>query len=168
MVQNVKERRRRNYRQSPGARNRRIYMDSYIEGNAVRKQEIVWQPEEPVRQPNPEVRKNREKSRYMSAGYLLFLGAALITSAFILVNYIQLQAELTNLTKTVANRESQLNDLKLANDEDYNRIVRSIDLEEIKRIAMGELGMVYAEEGQIVFYDSENNDYMRRVSESSR
>lgn len=163
MDRNAKERRRRNYRPNPGERTRRVYID----GNTVRKLEVQWQPEEPVRQPNPEVRKNREKSRYMSAGYLLFLGAALITAAFILVNYIQLQAELTNLTKTVATKESQLNDLRLANDEDYNRIIRSIDLEEIKRIAMGELGMVYAEEGQIVFYDSENNDYMRRISESS-
>lgn len=165
MGRNIKERRRKNYRQSSSEKNRRIYIDGYIDGNTVRRQEILWQ-QEPVRQPNPEVRKNRDKSRYMSAGYLLFLGAALVTAAFILVNYVQLQAELTNLTKTVATKESQLNDLRLANDEDYNRIIRNIDLEEIKRIAMGELGMVYAEEGQIISYTGENNDYMRRISES--
>ena len=54
--------------------------------------------------------------------------------------------------------------MKLANDEEYNRIISSIDLEEIKRIAIGELGMTYAQEGQIVLYVNEDNDYMRQVT----
>ena len=86
----------------------------------------------------------------MSAGYVMFLAAALCAASFILVNYIQLQSELTTLTKIVADKESDLNSLKLSNDEDYNRIMSGIDLEEIKRVAIGELGMTYAQEGQIV------------------
>lgn len=100
----------------------------------------------------------------MSAGYVLFLAAALCTCAWILVNYIQLQSELTAMTKTVARRESELNQLKLANDEEYNRIISSINLEEVRRIAMGELGMVYAEEGQIITYEGNRSDYMRKVT----
>ena len=57
--------------------------------------------------------------------------------------------------------------MKLANDEEYSRITSSIDLEEIKRIAIGELGMTYAKEGQIITYDSVENDYMRQVSGNS-
>ena len=82
----------------------------------------------------------------------------------VLVNYIQLQSELTAMTKTVARRESELNQLKLANDEEYNRIISSINLEEVRRIAMGELGMVYAEEGQIITYEGNRSDYMRKVT----
>ena len=37
------------------------------------------------------------------------------------------------------------------------------DLEEIKRIAISELGMTYAEEGQIILYSSAGTDYMRRT-----
>lgn len=139
----------------------------YIYGNTVRKADFGW--EEPaVHRPDPKVRKNREKARHMSAGYVLFLAAALCACAWILVNYIQLQSELTTLTKTVARRESELNQLKLANDEEYNRIISSIDLEEVRRIAMGELGMVYAEEGQVVTYDGNKSDYMRKVTGNSR
>lgn len=47
----------------------------------------------------------------------------------------------------------------------YSRITNSIDLEEIRRIAIGELGMTYAKEGQIESYSSEGNDYMRRAGE---
>lgn len=104
----------------------------------------------------------------MSFGYVLFLVAAMCTAAFVLLNYIQLQAELTQKTKDVATKEIELNNLKSANDEAYSRIVGSIDLEEIKRIAIGELGMTYAQEGQIVLYANEQNDYMRQATETNR
>ena len=50
------------------------------------------------------------------------------------------------------------------NDQEYNRIISSINLEEVRRIAMGELGMVYAEEGQIITYEGNRSDYMRKVT----
>lgn len=147
----------------------------YIYGNAVPKRDIQERPvrqprrdaqQMPARQPQHEVRKNREKAHHMSAGYVLFLATALMTAAFILVNYIQLQAELTGLNRTVAAKESELNSLKVENDEAYNRIINSIDLEEIRRIAMQELGMIYAKEGQVIIYENEISDYMRRVAEN--
>lgn len=142
----------------------------YVYGNTVR--QIVpqeqWE-EAPVKKtPQPAVWKNREKARHMSAGYVMFLAAALCASAYILLNYVQLQSDLTNLTKTVADKESELNGLRLSNDEEYNRIISSIDLEEIKRIAIGELGMSYAQEGQIVEYESTEGDYMRQVTGSGK
>lgn len=140
----------------------------YIYGNTVRKEEIQRQLQEPPRRPvQNEVRKNRDKARHMSMGYVLFLAAALVVAGLILVNYVQLQADLTNLTKLNATKISELSSLRLANDEAYNRVLSSIDLEEVKRIAIGELGMVYAEEGQIYHYTSEGNDYMRKITEGS-
>lgn len=138
----------------------------YIYGNTVRRLEPAGREErgaEKKKQPSAEVLRNRAKARYMSIGYVLFLATALCAAAFVLVNLIQLQTELTNLTKDVANKKIELNNLKMANDEEYNRIVNSIDLEEIKRIALGELGMIYAQEGQIITYDNNSNDYMRQV-----
>ncbi len=146
---------------------------SYVYGNTVRKlepkrrQEEPEQKELPVKKPHHEVRKNRDKAHYMNAGYVVFLMAALCAAAFILVNYVQLQAELTNLTKSVAASQSTLNRLKVANDEEYNRILSSINLEEIKRIAIMELGMVYAQEGQIIEYENESGDYMRQVTNNN-
>lgn len=152
----------------------------YVYGNTVRKvapeqpfeerprrQPTPRRPLEdaPRRQPAPAVRKNREKARHMSLGYVAFLVAAMCTAALVLINYIQLQAELTQRTKSVAAKEVELNNLKLSNDEEYNRIVNSIDLEEIKRIAIGEYGMTYAQEGQIILYTNEQNDYMRQVTD---
>ena len=141
----------------------------YVYGNTAQALELQRQLEEaPAKKPSVEVQKNREKAHHMNAGYVLFLGAALVASAYILVNYLQLQAELTGLTKSVASKTSTLINMREDNEEEYNRIVRSIDLEEIKRVAMGELGMVYANEEQIVVYESEPYDYMRQVTEDGR
>ena len=114
----------------------------YIYGNAVRKLDVRRQlEEEPRRQLSHETRKNRDKAHHMSLGYVLFLVTALCAAGLILINYIQLQAQLTNKMEQIARVESQLNTLRVANDEEYNRIVNSLDLEEIKRIAIGELGI---------------------------
>ena len=40
-----------------------------------------------------------------------------------------------------------------------------MDLEEIKRIAIQELGMQYAEEGQIISFASESNDYVKQMED---
>lgn len=147
---------------------RKKAQSAYIYGNVVPKQDIRRQiEEEPRKQLSNETRKNRDKARHMSLGYVVFLMAALCAAGMILINYIQLQSELTNKIKAVAGLESELNNLKLSNDEEYNRIISSIDLEEIKRIAIGELGMTYAKEGQIITYANVGNDYMRRVDENS-
>ncbi|MBO4980411.1 MAG: LapA family protein [Lachnospiraceae bacterium] len=138
---------------------------TYIYGNTARNLDIRRQiNEEPRRQLSHEARKNREKAHHMSLGYVVFLIGALAVCAFILINYVQMQSELTNKTKEVAKLESRLNTLKLENDENYNRITSSIDLEEIKRVAIGELGMTYAREGQIITYSNAGNDYMRYVA----
>lgn len=165
---------RRNYKKATYEETRRAQSGrsrgEYVYGNTVRQitPQEQWEEVPVKKSPHPVVRKNREKARHMSAGYVMFLAAALCVAAYILLNYVQLQSDLTNLTKTVADKESELNSLRLSNDEEYNRIISSIDLEEIKRIAIGELGMSYAQEGQIVEYENAEGDYMRQVTGSGK
>lgn len=109
--------------------------------------------------------KNREKARHMNLGYVLFLSCAVIAAGFILTIYIGLQSDITNSIKNISRLESQLNALKLDNDEEYSRITSSVDLEEVKRIAIQELGMKYAEEGQIVIVEGGGSDYMRQMAD---
>lgn len=143
------------------ARTRR---NDYIYDNLARQDFVRVLTEEPRQQISNEARKNREKAHHMNLGYVAFLVFALCAAGFILVNYLQIQSEITRTAEVIASMERELNDLKLGNDETLNRIESSIDMEEIKRIAIGELGMVYAGEGQIQSYTNEGNDYMRRVT----
>lgn len=138
----------------------------YVQGNTVRKAQPVRQmPERPKKKVNNSVRKNRERAKHMSAGYVLFLCAALVSAGIILVYYIGLQSDITNSVKHIAALERQLNALKVANEEDYTRISSKVDLEEIRRIAIQELGMQYAKEGQIISFASENSDYVKQMAE---
>lgn len=140
--------------------------NQYIYGSAVPKQDIGRQLEEqPRKRLSNEARKNRDKAHHMSLGYVLFLAAALCCAGLILINYIQLQSSLTNMSETLTAKERELNTLRVDNDETLNRINSSIDMEEIKRIAIGELGMTYAKEGQIETYTTEGNDYLRRIAD---
>ena len=138
----------------------------YVQGNTVRKarpdQEIHRKPKKKV---NNSVRRNRDRAKNMNAGYVLFLWAALVATGIILVYYIGVQSDITNSVKNISTLERQLNSLKVANEEDYSRISSSVDLEEIRRIAIQELGMQYAQEGQIISFASENSDYVKQMAE---
>ena len=136
----------------------------YVYGNAARAIDVQRQLQEaPRRRPDNVTRKNRDKAHYMSFGYVLFLMTALCVAGIVLINYIQIQAEITNRVVHISKLESQWNNLRLENDEEYSRITSSVDLEEVKRVAIGELGMTYAKEGQIVSYTKEGTDYFRKV-----
>lgn len=138
----------------------------YVQGNVVRKVDVT---REIQRQPQKKIsnatRKNREKAKHMNAGYVVFLCAALVATGLILIRYIGLQSDITNSVQHISALERQLNDLKLENDEEYSRITSNVDLEEIKRIAIQELGMQYAEEGQVVTFASENSDYVKQMAD---
>ncbi len=138
----------------------------YIYDSAARDLQVRRQLEEaPRRQLSNETRKNRDKALHMNLGYVFFLMGALCVCAVVLLNYLQLQSDITTTVKNISRLESTLNTKQLANEEEYNRIISSIDLENIRKIAIGELGMSYAQEGQIITYESTGYDYMRRVSE---
>lgn len=142
---------------------------AYVHGTALPQPDIRRRMEEtPNRKLSNETRKNRDKAHHMNLGYVLFLTAALCVAGVVLINYIQLQAELTNQARHISSLEVNLNHLKLQNDEAYSNIVNSVDLEEIKRIAIGELGMAYAKEGQIITYTTEGNDYFRAADENGQ
>lgn len=137
----------------------------YIQGNTVRKLDISTViEEEPKKKLSVATRKNREKAVHMNMGYVMFLAVALFVAGVVLVGYIQLQFMNTNSVENIAVLESQLNNLRLENNEEYSRITSSVDLDEVKRVAIEELGMSYASEGQIITFSGEGSDYVRQYA----
>lgn len=105
-------------------------------------------------------KRNRQRALYMSRGYVFFLTLCVSAIAAFAVVYVRLQADVSQNMRTIASLESQIEDLKADNDANYKRITTSVDLNEIKDIAMNQLGMTYATEEQIVYYSVENSNYM--------
>lgn len=95
---------------------------------------------------------------------LTMLGAACI-SFYLLANYVGTQSDVTKSIRAVNSLEAEYNTLKEQNDADYDRIVTSVDMNEIKRIATQELGMHYAADGQVIGYTYTAEDYVRQYSD---
>lgn len=138
----------------------------YVQGNTARRLQVAPDVQKtPYKKVSNQTRKNREKALHMNIGSVLFMAVAMVAAGFILTWYLTLQSDITNSIKHISALESQLNYLKLANDENYSRITSDVNLEEVKRIAIQELGMRYAEEGQIVTFNGEGSDYVRQTGD---
>lgn len=118
------------------------------------------------RRANREIAKNRQKALQMGRGYVFFLALVSTATLFMCVRYIQLRSNVTSQIKTLANLESELNQLTAENDALYNQTVNDVDLEHIKDVAINELGMNYATEDQIVWYSNNTtNSYVRQYQD---
>lgn len=142
---------------------------TYVNGTAARKLQVVEEPRKGSRDRQahrPRVHHyRRERVRYLSIGYSLFLTAASIVALWVCAGYLQLQADNSARMKNIAALEAQLSELKAENDDEYNRVTSSVDLEEIREIAINELGMVYAGADQVILYDGQGSDYVRQYGE---
>ncbi len=140
---------------------RRAEEEQYVYGNAVRALQPV-RVEKPAPKLSHTARRNRDRAARMNPGWVLFLTAAMVATGTALILYLRLQSDITNRVKNIAVLEAQYNSLKAENDDTESRIKGNIDLEEIKRKAMTELGMQYANESQIVSYEVDDDDYVRQ------
>ncbi|MBQ8247199.1 MAG: cell division protein FtsL [Lachnospiraceae bacterium] len=153
-----------NGRQAVYQTGRAVNSREYIYGSVV--PDIKRELEEaPRKKLSAATRKNREKAKHMNLPYVLFLFLAMATAIVMLTSYIRANAEVVNSVERIASLESQYLNLKADNDEEYNRIVNSVDLNEVKRIAQEELGMHYATEGQIITYTDAIGDYVKQYSD---
>ena len=146
------------------ARNSRKQMKSaYAYGNVVRKADV-----KPVRKKGVRVveggniRRAPKNNTGITAGYVFFLAVMLCVVGGFCFYYINITASITNDLKTIAKLEAQYTSLKAENDDYENRINGAIDLEAIKKKAMNDLGMQYANDDQIVKYESDDTDYVRQ------
>jgi len=142
--------------------------NNYVNGNnAVKYDMRTVVHETPTRETLKEIRTDEKRQKKMNMGvlYLVFLFVALVFLGTALVSYVKLQAENTALNKRISSYETRLNDLTLANEDEYSKMVNEVDLENIKKIAIEELGMVYATEDQVIKYTRENSDYVRQLED---
>lgn len=143
--------------------------EAYVQGSAVRKLEPVKRPKQEERKkeaPRVERRRAQKKqAQTLSLGYTVTLAVIAAAVLFVCTQYLKLQAEGVQAAKEIASLENQLSDLKEANNDEYNRVMTSIDLDEIKERAINDLGMVYAAENQIIAFDGSVKDYMKQYEE---
>lgn len=162
--------RQKNSRNSHGYRSANEGM--YIYGNTVRQAQVVPERrrryEEEIKrehQVSPQVRKNRKRALRMNPAYLTFLVFAATVALIVCIWYLQLRAEVSSRAEDLATMQQELIDLKEENTARYNSIVDSVNLEEVRERAIGELGMVYADSDQIIMYQNPEKDYVKQYND---
>ena len=132
-----------------------------VQGNVARQMYAVPErrvnPQGPVAVPN---RKRKQERTTLSIPYCIFLAVACVLTLSLGAYYLEQQALSTSSQKKIASLESELAELRKVNADDLNRIETSVNLEDVKTVAMTELGMVHPSEEQIVYYKVETKDYM--------
>ena len=149
--------------------NRRIEyqrQNSYTYGSTARRLDAVpkVRPErqQPVRRQAPAKKKGLKT---ISFQYVLLLAVATVITLGVCVGYLQLRSEVDGRIARISKMEIELKDAKAENDANYNYVMKDVDLEEIRAIAIEELGMTYATKDQVVLYEAEESDYVRQYEE---
>ena len=144
----------------------------YVEGNTVRKLEplpLTRPQEETQRQKQQSVHSKTETKRepavQMGFGYAFFFTVAIVLIAAVGVMYIRLQTENNNRISNIASMQSQILKLKTVNDAELKRIEAAINLEEVKEVAIQQMGMVYPSAEQIEYIEIQENDYMNQYQD---
>ena len=112
-----------------------------------------------------ETMRNRQKAMSMGRGFVFFLVVISVAVLFCCVNYLQLRADITGRIKNVAVLESELSELREENNAYESQVNSSVDLNRIKKIAIGRLGMNYPGEEQKKTYSMSNNSYVRQYQD---
>ena len=97
--------------------------------------------------------------------FVFFLTVISVAVLFCCVNYLQLRADITGRIKDVAVLESELSELREENNAYESQVNSSVDLNRIKKIAIGRLGMNYPREDQKKTYSMSNNSYVRQYQD---
>lgn len=117
--------------------------------------------------PTRDTKKNSANHQMQSLDVfsLLFMTAALVVTLYFCISYIQIQHDITTMSKQIANKESEINDLRNQNDAAYNRIDASVDLSYIYNVAVNKLGMVHVDQENVMTYSNVKSDLVRQYSE---
>lgn len=147
----------------------RYVRDTYEDGSAVRRLSYLPEEEEgielPKRKVSRQTHQNRRRATQMGRGYVLFLAAICVATVFVCVNFLKLKAQITTQNETVVSLETKLSKLEADNDAYYNTVMASVNMDTIKEAALNRLGLKYADESQVQYYDTKGNSYVRQYTD---
>ncbi len=142
----------------------------YVEGNTARQLQVVPSPEH-RREHREAERKNRRKQRKLERvlafdlKYTMILLVALGIMGYACGTMLSVQAQLQAQKQQMAELTATYENLQNDNDAKTARIGSNVDLNHIYKIATEELGMVYPHAGQVVTYDSANEQYVKQYQD---
>ena len=138
----------------------------YIDGNTVRVRETLparREEEEILRvSVQPEQRPVRVR---INVPYVLTLLVVTLLFGYLCFSYLKVQASINASMNRIANLEEQITKVRSENAVRENRLSAQMDLEEVYRIAVEELGMTYPQDNEVVTYSEQMREYVRQYED---
>ena len=152
------------------------YREKYIGGSAAPKRDEEVPLRTPERKRNIEVeRRNREEQRVIAENqrnarkigglFTFFIACAMVAMLFTCVKFIANKNKKYENDAELARLQSEYTALKEQNDLKKLAIDTGIDYNNIYNRAVGELGMVYATDEQLIRYDRGESEYVMQFGE---
>lgn len=107
-------------------------------------------------------RQNYMRSNRISAAYMVI---AVLMACSILYSYVRLQSSITISLRKIASMQNKLEAVRAENDATQKRLATAMSLEDIKSDVTENLGMRYATDSQIIYFEVENTDFMSQYSD---
>lgn len=159
------------YSRAEQENNRRLRNQTYIEGTAARKLAAA-----PARDPKKEQQWYAERQyktqeqplvgfrRNIDFLTVAMLGIALAIICVLAIQYLSVAAEITEVDKAISSLEDELQAMSQANDSMLATIASDVDLNEVYQVAVGQMGMVYPNNNQIIEFTYADTGYVRQYA----
>lgn len=157
---------------------RRVNSMYVFEGSAVRKLDTVpYREKNPSRTPQTDTRrvKREQPRKQVSAkvdkalAFDLKYTICVVASVFIMVaacvSMLYMESKIDAQENNISKLETQLETMEADNAAYKMSIENMYSMEELYDAAVNELGMVYAKKGQIVYYESADEDYVKQYQD---
>ena len=135
----------------------------YYQEEIRRREERILREEEELRRRQNLRRLRREKKRIRRSVVSVAMATVVVMAMASMLVY--LQASVNTRMKNVVELEEQVMNLRESNDAMEKRIATAVSIEDVKNIAINELGMAYPEESQIQYYHVDKTDYMEQYKD---
>lgn len=141
---------------------------SYVDGNTVRKTSALPKRREeirPERRERPQPTRQPVKIPGISGRAFIFLMAMLSAVIFMGFSYLSAQSQVRQMKNEVLTLQSDIAEQKELYDEEYQKIVNSVDVAQIYERATKKLKMVHAENNQIFTYSNKKSDLVKQYAD---
>ncbi len=98
-------------------------------------------------------------------GYVILVAAAATFLLLACISLLSVHSDITSSQRSIQKAEEQLQKLRAENNAKEIYLNKSIDLNEVYRIATEELGMVYPSADQVIYYDRSDGGYVRQYED---
>ena len=97
--------------------------------------------------------------------YTVFVVSAVLIMVAAWFFMLAMEAKVNNQQNNINQLETQLETLQNDNAARKNEMANMYTLDDVYDIATNELGMVYAKKGQIIYYESAEEDYVKQYQD---